>query len=66
MRKSRRTFIRVLDGKRLLERPRHRWEDIGFERDGMGRYGFFWLRIGLNGHGTEPSGSIKVLQKILE
>jgi hypothetical protein len=23
-----RTFVRVLEGKRLLERPRQRWEDI--------------------------------------
>jgi hypothetical protein len=28
-------------------------------------YGFFWLRIGISGHGTELSGSIKVLE-ILE
>jgi hypothetical protein len=41
------------EGKRPVERPRHRWENnikVDLEKMGsMGRIGFSWLRIGFNG-----------------
>jgi len=51
-------------GKRLLGRPRCRWEDnIKLDLREIGIAGFGWLRIGSSGrlceHGSEHSGSIK-------
>jgi hypothetical protein len=58
----------VLEGKKPLGRPRHRWVDnikmvlreIGW--DGVW-IGLIWLRIGTSRgsceHGNEPSGSVK-------
>jgi hypothetical protein len=40
------------EGKRPLERPRHRWEGnikMDLREIGMGRTGFNWLRIGSSG-----------------
>jgi hypothetical protein len=51
-----RIFVENPEGKRPLERSRHRWVDnIKMDlRDRMGWYG-----LDLIEHGNEPSGSIK-------
>jgi hypothetical protein len=53
-RKVYRVLVGKPEGKRPLERPRHRWED-GIKMDlrktgwGVGWSGFTWLRIGTAG-----------------
>jgi hypothetical protein len=46
-----RVFVGKPDGKRLLERPRHRWEDgikLDLRETGCGVWiGFTWTRIGI-------------------
>jgi hypothetical protein len=52
--KSRSAYRAVVgkhEGKRLCERPRHRWESnikMDFQKIGWG-LGFIWLRIGIGG-----------------
>ena len=55
------------EGKRLLGRPRHRWEDnIKMDFQEVGCWGMDWIVLAQDGDvagccecGSEPSGSIK-------
>jgi hypothetical protein len=67
MRKALKTLVGKSEGKRLLGRAGHRWED-NFrtnlrEIGGKVQTGFIWFRIGISGrlygHGNEPLDSIK-------
>jgi hypothetical protein len=60
-----RILVRKPEGKRPLGRPRRRWVDnIKMDLRELGWSGMdllIWLRIGTNGDGNEPSGSLKCL-----
>jgi hypothetical protein len=60
-----RILVEKPEGKRSLDKPRHRWED-NIKMDLMewkDWTGLIWLRIGtLAGQGNEPSGYIKVTE----
>jgi hypothetical protein len=61
-----RILVGKLEGKRPLERPRHRWMvniKMNLREVAVAWTRLIWLRIGSSGgsceHGNEPSGSIK-------